>query len=86
MNQSPIKTERELYNKIKQYRKKQNTTALTSYDVQAFIETLENYLHPDIALKSIILANACAWETYAAACQHFENHMRAFRHFQIFNL
>ncbi|WP_407282649.1 hypothetical protein V7O61_04030 [Methanolobus sp. WCC1] len=54
--------------------------------MQAFIETLENYLHPDIALKSIILANACAWETYAAACQHFENHMRAFRHFQVFNL
>nr|WP_321496123.1 hypothetical protein [uncultured Methanolobus sp.] len=86
MNQNPIKSEQELYNRINQYRKEQRTAALTSYDVQDFIETQESELHPDIVLKNIILGNACAWGTYDVACLHFENHMQAFRHFQVFNM
>jgi hypothetical protein len=86
IDERPILTERELYNRIDEYRKLHRTSALTSYDVQPFIETQSSDLHPDIVLKIIILGNACAWETYDTACMHFENHMQAFRQYQVFNM
>ncbi|WP_340818862.1 hypothetical protein [Methanolobus sp. WCC4] len=86
MNEKPIRTEQELYNRIDEYRKGQRTSALTTYDVQPFIETQERDLHPDIVLKNIILGNACSWGRYDAACQHFEDNIQAFRHFQVFNM
>ncbi|SFM16314.1 hypothetical protein [Methanolobus profundi] len=82
----PVKNEQELYNKIDQYRKEHRTSALTTYDVQPFIETQPHDLHPDIVLKNIILGNACAWGTYDTACGHLENNIHAFRHFQVFNI
>jgi hypothetical protein len=85
MNDSPINSEEDLYNRINLYRKELRTGALTSLDVQDFIETQESDLLHDIVLKNIILGNACGWGTYEIACQHFENHMQAFRHFQVFN-
>lgn len=75
MNDNPIKTEQELYNRINEYRKKQRTGALTSLDVQPFIETQSTDLLQDVVLKIIILGNACSWGTYDIACEHFENHM-----------
>jgi hypothetical protein len=88
MNQDdiPIKSEQELYNRIKHYRTELRTSALTSYDVQAFIDTQSGNLHPDIVLKNIILRNACSWGTYDTACEHFENNMYAFKQFQVFNI
>jgi hypothetical protein len=86
MNEKPITNERELYTRINEYRKEQRTGALTSLDVQTFIETQTIDLFPDIVLKNIILGNACGWGTYDIACEHFENHIQAFRHFQVFNL
>jgi hypothetical protein len=86
MNEKTITNERELYTRINEYRKEQRTGALTSLDVQPFIETQITDLFPDIVLKNIILGNACAWGTYDIAYEHFENHMQAFRHFQVFNL
>ena len=81
-----IKTEQELYDRINLYRKEQRTGALTSYDVQPFLETQSSELHPDIVLKNIILGNACSWGRYDEAFEHFENHIQAFRHFQVFNM
>jgi hypothetical protein len=86
MNEKPITNERELYTRINEYRKEQRTGTLTSLDVQPFIETQRTDLFPGIVLKNIILGNACAWGTYDIACEHFENHIQAFRHFQVFNL
>ncbi|SDF85429.1 hypothetical protein SAMN04488589_1534 [Methanolobus vulcani] len=86
MNEKPITTEKELYDRINEYRKLRRTSALTSYDVQDFIDTQSSDLHPDIVLRMIILGNACAWGTYDTACLHFENHMQAFRQFQVFNI
>ncbi|WP_321430842.1 hypothetical protein [uncultured Methanolobus sp.] len=81
-----IKSEQELYNRINEYRKKLRTGALTSLDVQSFIETQSSDLFPDVVLKNLILGNACGWGTYDTACEHFENHIQAFRHFQVFNM
>jgi hypothetical protein len=75
-----------LYERINDYRKERRTSALTSYDVNPFIDTQSSDLHPDIVLRIIILGNACSWGTYDTACQHFENHMQAFRQFQVFNI
>ncbi|MDI3485845.1 MAG: hypothetical protein PWQ50_1065 [Methanolobus sp.] len=86
MDEKPITNERELYERINEYRKEQRTGFLTSYDVQPFIETQSSDLHPDIVLRIIILGNACSWGTYEIACEHFENHIQAFRHFQVFNI
>jgi hypothetical protein len=86
MNEKPITSEKELYDRINEYRKEQRTGALTSLDVQSFIETQTTDLLPDIVLKNIILGNACSWGTYDIACEHFENNMLAFRHFQVFNM
>jgi hypothetical protein len=86
MNEKPITNERELYERINDYRKERRTSALTSYDVNPFIDTQSSDLHPDIVLRIIILGNACSWGTYDTACQHFENHMQAFRQFQVFNI
>ncbi|MBP1909173.1 hypothetical protein J2746_001385 [Methanolobus bombayensis] len=85
MNEKPITTEKELYDRINKYRKLHRTSALTSYEVQPFIETQSSDLHPDIVLRIIILGNAWAWGTYDTACLHFENHMQAFRH-QVYNI
>ncbi|WP_321429917.1 hypothetical protein [uncultured Methanolobus sp.] len=81
-----IKSEQELYNRINEYRKKLRTGALTSLDVQSFIETQSSDLFPDVVLKNLILGNACGWGTYDIATEHFENHIQAFRHFQVFNM
>lgn len=86
MNEKPITTEEELYDRINEYRKLRRTGALTSLHVQDFIETQTTDLLPDIVLKNIILGNACGWATYDIACEHFENHIQAFRHFQVFNM
>ncbi|ETA68883.1 hypothetical protein MettiDRAFT_2371 [Methanolobus tindarius DSM 2278] len=86
MNDTTIQSENELYDRINEYRKNKRTGALTSLDVQSFIETQSTDLLPDIVLKNIILGNACGWGTYDIACEHFENHMQAFRHFQVFNV
>ncbi|WP_048135219.1 hypothetical protein [Methanolobus tindarius] len=86
MNDTPIQSEEDLYNRINEYRKTLRTGALTSLDVQSFIETQSTDLLPDIVLKHIILGNACGWGSYDIACEHFENHMQAFRHFQVFNM
>jgi hypothetical protein len=86
MNRKAITNEKELYDRINEYRKLHRTSALTSYDVHPFIETQSSELHPDIVLRIIILGNACAWGTYDTACLHFENHMQAFRQYQVFNI
>lgn len=86
IDERPIQTERELYNRIDEYRRTLRTGALTSLDVQSFIETQSSELHPDIVLKMIILGNACSWGTYDFAYEHFENHMQAFRHFHVFKI
>ena len=86
IDERPIPTERELYNRIDEYRRNQRTGALTSLDVQPFIETQSSELHHDIVLKNIILGNACGWGSYDVACEHFKNHIQAFRHLQVFNM
>jgi hypothetical protein len=86
MNEKPITTEKELYDRINEYRKLHRTSALKSLDVYPFIETQSSNLHPDIVLKNIILGNACGWGNYDVACEHFENHIQAFRHYQVFNM
>ncbi|WP_143072240.1 hypothetical protein [Methanolobus profundi] len=86
MSEKPITNEREVYDRINEYRKEQRTSALTSYDVYPFIETQSSDLHPDIVLRIIILGNVCAWGIYDTACQHFENYIQAFRHYQVFNI
>lgn len=86
MNKKPIINEKELYERINEYRKERRTSALTSYDAHLFIETQSSELHPDIILKNIILGNACAWGIYDTACWHLENYIQAFRHYQIFNI
>jgi hypothetical protein len=86
LNDNPIKSEQDLYDRINDYRKGLRTSALTSYDVQSFVKTQSSDLHPDIVFKNIILGNACSWGTYDRACEHFENNMYAFKQFQVFNM
>ncbi|ETA68877.1 hypothetical protein MettiDRAFT_2364 [Methanolobus tindarius DSM 2278] len=70
-----IKNDSELYEMIRKYRKARRTAALTSYDVQEFMD--ENP-HSDIDPKNvdrlIKMGNACGWGYFVKAIEHYHKY------------
>lgn len=64
-------SEKELYDRLNQYREQRRTSALTTFDIKHFATENELNVGPKAILKFIALGNACAWGTYDIACKHY---------------
>ena len=65
--------EKELYNKINDFRKKLDTFMLTSLDIKEFISKNPEYAsNSAIILKHSIIGNICSWKDYEIAYTYQE--------------
>ena len=73
--------EQQFYELLNRYRKKIKTSALTTHDIQKFVDTSTTYqIEPERVLKHIILGNACSWGSYKNACNHHEKYFLSFKY------
>lgn len=65
--------ERELYNKINDFRKELDIFSLSSCAVKEFVALNPEYSNEfEVVLKNSILGNICAWRNYETACVYHE--------------
>lgn len=74
-------SDQEIYEMLDKYRMGLKTAALTTLDIKTFIDKNPAYqVEPKSVLKSIVLGNACSWNSYEIARKHYEKHFLSFRH------
>lgn len=65
--------EKDLYNKINDFRKGLEAFTLTSTGIKKFIDENPEYgTDPETVIKYSILGNICSWKNYEIACVYHE--------------